>query len=493
MMSNVLNILIRNNLERPNVAAVIGDHPTLTYAELYESAVQFAAYLQRHNISRRQPIGILLKNGPQVLIVYYGCLLAGVLPVLLPNYLSTNKLTYNFNKLKIDTVIFDTEFQKVVDEVELKKGTPLIKLNWIEFQSNGAGQRNVEVTQFNNNGSYEPAAIIFTDGNCGFPKITVHSYHSLMTNAANCVKLFGGLHDIKLISTLPIFHYIAHSFIPHTVALAGGTVCLPDDLDPETVCQTISDHKINTIVGPPYFYDYLVANVNPGKAESLKYCIVCGGSLQAETWQTLKKDFKVFITELYGMAETHMLTFVHDESERNESLIGRPYPGIDINIVAQTGAQPGKQSVGELEIRTNSLMLNYFEDLNRRPVRSGNWFRTGDLVRQSDNGALIFETRLADTINRYGYTINPAVIEKILKKHPAIRDVAACPFNNIASDGQIKLLVVLNESAVLSNDELMDYCHQNLPGYLWPELIEFVPRLEYDLSGKILRNQLNKG
>ncbi|MDD5231308.1 MAG: AMP-binding protein, partial [Candidatus Marinimicrobia bacterium] len=136
MPDNVVKLLLQNEVIQKDQPAIIYANQSISYAGLLAKSVQLSGLLKQNQIVCGQTIGLLLKSGPQYLITYYAGLLLGAIPVLLPTYLSTNKLTYNFIRLKIDAVIFDPEYQKIIDEVELKKGTPLLKLpttHWKEI------------------------------------------------------------------------------------------------------------------------------------------------------------------------------------------------------------------------------------------------------------------------------------------------------------------------------------------------------------------------
>jgi len=490
MLNNVIKILVTNASRRPGETAIVCGNQQMTYAQLYEHSIKVADYLIQQNLNQKQPVGLLLQNGPHYLLSYYGCLIAGGLPVLLPTYLSSNKLTYNINKLKIDTIIFDSEFQKTVEDIELKKGTPLKKIIKQDFFGHQRQTQNIAIESLP---VYEeldqPAVISFTDGNSGFPKIVVHSQQSLLSNALNCAKLIQGFRSVSMLSALPIFEFIGHSFIPHTIGLAGGRVIFYEYFNIENICKAITQNKVNILIGTPKFFDQIISVLVPESDHSIKYCIVAGGMLSANTFNILKHKFKVYISEIYGTTETQMLVVSHDCLNRDEQNLGYPFKGINIRVVQSTGARAAIGETGELQVQTPALMLNYFDDLSKNIIGVDRWFGTGDLVHFAPDYSLIYEGRMADLIYKYGEFINPAIIEKEVCRHPDVADAVAIQAEH---DEKIKLYVILKESSALSDNELMNYCQQNLPGYLWPEMIEIVTHFERDLSGKIFRNLLNK-
>jgi acyl-CoA synthetase (AMP-forming)/AMP-acid ligase II len=127
MLNNVIKILVTNASRRPDETAIVCGNQQMTYAQLYEHSSS-CRLSDTTKFESETACGSIITKWSAYLLSYYGCLIAGGLPVLLPTYLSSNKLTYNINKLKIDTIIFDSEFQKTVEDIELKKGTPLKKI-----------------------------------------------------------------------------------------------------------------------------------------------------------------------------------------------------------------------------------------------------------------------------------------------------------------------------------------------------------------------------
>jgi len=496
MSNNVINILVQNQATRPTQTALLFHNVSTTYSQLYLEALRIAKNLQQLNIRPKQPVGLLLKNNPQYLISYYGCLLAGVVPVLLPTYLSTNKLTYNFNKIKIESVIFDPELQKIVDEVEMKKGTPLEKLAFNNFKTFNSLEIGDPVKPGNSfpgiDNDNEPAVITFSSGNSGFPRISVHSQANLMANARHCAGLLENMRSIRLLCTLPVFNFIAHSFIPHAVALAGGTIVLTDKFNPEEISRIMAENNVNVLIGTPAFYDQFVTTESPGRFPELKYCLVCGGNLTENTWNILTNKYKVFVTELYGTTETQMLCVSHDSADRQKIVIGKPFNGIEIRIVSTAGAETAPGTAGELQIRTDSLMLNYFDEINHQYLEKSTWFGTGDLVKRCPDNNLVFVEKISNMIHRYGYLVCPKQIENVIAKHPAVSEVIVVPGENNGRDDQIKVNIIVREGASVTREEIIEYCRNNLPGYLQPEIIEFFSYFERDITGNVLRNHLNK-
>jgi long-chain acyl-CoA synthetase len=156
--------------------------------------------------------------------------------------------------------------------------------------------------------------------------------------------------------------------------------------------------------------------------------------------------------------------------------VGKPLPGVEIRIVDPDGQSdvPAGQ-IGELWV------------LAAQNVVPG-WLRTGDLVRQDEDGYLYPTGRLSDTINRGGEKFGPIEVESVLSDHPAVRDVAVVGVPDAEMGERVGVVIVA--SAALTKDELRGHCEGRLAHYKMPEVIAFVDDLPYNETGKVSRKAL---
>ena len=128
-----------------------------------------------------------------------------------------------------------------------------------------------------------------------------------------------------------------------------------------------------------------------------------------------------------------------------------------------------------------------------QPPPDGRW-RTGDQVRQDDDGYLHFEGRTNDVIIiSAGYRIGPFEVESVLARHPAVADVAVVAAPDAERGSVVRAIVVpqpgRTPSAELAS-ELQDFVKQRTAPYKYPRLVEFVAGLPKTTSGKIRRREL---
>jgi acyl-coenzyme A synthetase/AMP-(fatty) acid ligase len=123
-------------------------------------------------------------------------------------------------------------------------------------------------------------------------------------------------------------------------------------------------------------------------------------------------------------------------------------------------------------------------------------WRTGDRVREDDDGYLWFEGRADDVIISAGYRIGPFEVESALVSHPDVAEAAAVAAPDPERGAVVRAVVVLRDgrepSAALAS-ELQDHVKRETAPYKYPRIVEFADSLPKTASGKIRRALLRSG
>ncbi|MDQ1238284.1 MAG: long-chain acyl-CoA synthetase [Thermodesulfobacteriota bacterium] len=91
-----------------------------------------------------------------------------------------------------------------------------------------------------------------------------------------------------------------------------------------------------------------------------------------------------------------------------------------------------------------------------------------------------------------GFNIYPRDVDEVLFAHPKILEGCAIGVPDDYSGERIKAFVVLKEGETITEEEIIEYCKQNLVKYKIPKYVEFVDSLPKSAVGKILRKELKK-
>ena len=145
--------------------------------------------------------------------------------------------------------------------------------------------------------------------------------------------------------------------------------------------------------------------------------------------------------------------------------MGRPLPGLETRIVD-----------GELQLRAASspTFFDHYLDGSRF---EGEWWPTGDRVREDDAGYLWFEGRNDDLILSSGYRIGPFEVESALVSHPAVAEAAAVAAPDPERGSVVRAIVVLarRQRALRGSSprELQEHVKAQTAPYKYPRIVEF--------------------
>ncbi len=165
--------------------------------------------------------------------------------------------------------------------------------------------------------------------------------------------------------------------------------------------------------------------------------------------------------------------------------VGRPLPGVEIRVVdPDTLEDRPAGEVGELLVKTGTGAT---VDAAAGDGSPPGWLRTGDLVAVDDEGYLYPAGRRSDTINRGGEKFAPMEVEEVVRKHPAVRDVAVVGIPDAEMGNRVGVAVVGDDVTL---EELRDFCRGGLAPFKLPERLRVVAELPYNDFGKVDRAAL---
>ncbi|HSR94604.1 MAG TPA: AMP-dependent synthetase, partial [Solirubrobacterales bacterium] len=202
--------------------------------------------------------------------------------------------------------------------------------------------------------------------------------------------------------------------------------------------------------------------------------------LEGETIAAFGEAMGLEPADGYGQTETgHLSGNLEGEAVRPGSM-GRPLPGIAVRIVD-----------GELQIDASTSPTFFSRYLDGERFE-GEWWPTGDLVRQDEDGYLWFEGRGDDVIVSSGYRIGPVEVEAALLSHPAVAEAAAVAAADPERGSVVRAIVVPNgrEPSDELARELQEHCKRETAPYKFPRIVEFAAELPKTASGKIKRAEL---
>lgn len=217
----------------------------------------------------------------------------------------------------------------------------------------------------------------------------------------------------------------------------------------------------------------------------------------AERWRAATGSL---VAEAYGQTEALMMVLSYPSEPVRIGSMGRPQPGLDIEIVDDAGRRlpPGTEGHIALRLPCPQLMLGYWQEPERTAQcfvdgPDGRWYLSGDRGSKDADGYVWYAGRADDVINSAGYRIGPLEVENVLLEHPVVAECAVVPSPDPERGEIVKAFVVLrsgNERTEALVRELQDHVKRTTAPYKYPRAIAFIDALPKTVTGKIRRRTL---
>ncbi|HET7484381.1 MAG TPA: AMP-binding protein [Solirubrobacterales bacterium] len=332
-------------------------------------------------------------------------------------------------------------------------------------------------------GAEDPALIVFTSGTTGEPRGVVHAYRYLEGQRAQAEHWLGSRKgELVWCTTATGWSKSARNVFLAPWLTGAAAVIHEGRFDPAERLDIAEGLGVNVLCQAPTEYRMLAKRTALRPLPALRRMVSAGEPLEAETIAAFREAMGLEPADGYGQTETgHISGNLAGDPVRPGSM-GRPLPGLETRIVE-----------GELQLRAASSPTFFSRYLDGERFE-GEWWQTGDLVREDDDGYLHFEGRSDDIILSSGYRIGPFEVESALLSHPAVAEVAAVAAPDPERGAVVRAIVVPRgrEPSDELARELQEHCKRETAPYKFPRIVEFAEELPKTTSGKIRRAELRQ-
>jgi acetyl-CoA synthetase len=328
----------------------------------------------------------------------------------------------------------------------------------------------------------DPALIVFTSGTTGEPRGVVHAYRYLLGQQGQAERWFGSRKgELAWCTTATGWSKSARNVFLAPWLTGAAAVIHDGRFDPAERLDFAEALSVNVLCQAPTEYRMLAKRATLRPLPALRRMVSAGEPLEGETIAAFRDALGLEPADGYGQTETGHIAGNLSGERVHPGSMGRPLPGIETRIVD-----------GELQLRAASSPTFFSRYLDGERFE-GEWWRTGDLVRDED-GYLWFEGRDDDIILSSGYRIGPFEVESVLLSHPDVAEAAAVAAPDPERGAIVRAIVVPRErqpSDELAR-ELQEHCKRETAPYKFPRIVEFATELPKTTSGKIKRAELRR-
>lgn len=455
--------IVENAKSAPDKIAIEYKGKALTYKDFAANIADTAADLRARGIGHGDRVAWYGMNEPQVFVLLFACARLGAMFVPLNWRLADDEIDHVWASAEPAAIFADEAFAEKA--ARLRPFAP-------------AGRD--DAAQVN-----DPLLIVYTSGSTGVPKGVLLSQDAVAANAEMSVNAHGMVPDDTVLSVLPLFHVGGLNIMPTPAFSIGATVILHQSFDPVEMVKALQE--VQTAVMVPTVLAAVLATPEWEQADLSSLRCLSIGATDVPVEMIAKVHARgIPMFQIYGLTETTPIAIhqTHWDCIDTIGSIGKSGT-CDVRLVQPDGTDAPTDAPGEIWVRGRNILLGYWRnpEATEKAVENG-WFKTGDVASRDAEGNFYFQDRMKHIIISGGENIYPAEIERILRVHPAVREVAVVGVPD-EKWGETPTAVI-----VANYDETPEVVLGSLDGalarYKHPHHVVFVDTLPRNALGKVI-------
>ena len=530
---NFAQHLLDANAGRPDKAAFVDDHGSLSYGELATRVRQMASALLALGVKREERVLLLMHDNNHWPVSFLGAMHAGIVPVAVNTLLTADDYAYMLEHSRAQAVLVSGALLPtltaalVKSDHEVKKvivSHPQAPLHPAEVEFEACLRPHAPAARPAATSPDHPGFWLYSSGSTGRPKGTVHSHGNPYWTAELYGKRVLGLRedDVCFSAAKLFFAYGLGNALTFPMAVGATTLLMAERPTPEATFRRwtggVAAHdpqgpsarppegapaawggpaplKPTVFYGAPTGFAGMLAHpALPAKgAVAMRLVSSAGEALPAELGERFKAHFGVDIVD--GIGSTEMLhIFLSNRPERvRYGSTGWPVPGYEIELRGDDGQPVPDGEPGDLYIHGPSAAMMYWGNVTKtRDTFQGGWTKSGDKYIRNSDGSHTYGGRSDDMLKVSGVYVSPFEVEATLVQHPAVLEAAV--IGVVDADGltKTKAFVVLIDGQAADEATLKAFVKDKLAPYKYPRQIAFVNGLPKTATGKIQRFKLRE-
>lgn len=505
----------------------------LSYRQLDEQSLAFAAYLQSLGLAKGERVALMMPNVPQYPVAVAAVLRAGLVVVNVNPLYTARELQHQLKDSGAKAIViienFAATLEKCLDETlvqhvvltsmgdrlgwlkgaivnhvvrKVKKLVPPFSLpRALRFNEALARGRKLPVTR-PALGPQDIAMLQYTGGTTGVAKGAVLVHRNVIANVLQSeawnepvMKRIPAHEQPTSVCALPLYHIFAFTVnMMLSLRTGGKTILIPNPRDLPAVLKELSHHTFHSFPAVNTLFNGLVNHPDFGKVDWSNLKVSVGGGM-AVTGQVAKLWLEKTgcpICEGYGLSETSPSVSCNPTTSQTfTGTIGLPLPSTRMKIIDDDGRELPQGQPGEIAIQGPQVMAGYWQrpDETAKVMTADGYFRSGDVGVMDERGYFRIVDRKKDMILVSGFNVYPNEVEDVVSSCPGVLECAAIGIPDERTGEAVKLVVVRKDPQ-LTEAQIKAWCQDKLTGYKHPRVVEFRDELPKTPVGKILRREL---
>jgi len=476
----ILDVLARDVATRGGHPFIVHEDRRVTYAELDRRSSGAAAALAALGVEQGERVTLALGNSAEYLIAAFGILKAGGV---------LNPVNPALGAAELDYIVGHAEPRVVVTDAAHLGAFRRLRHPCTVVPPGALATARGE-TPAAAVGPDHPALLLYTSGTTGNPKGVLFTHGNSGQGGRHFLGTLGVTADDTVLAVTPLFHGNAWGAV-QTALHAGGTVAFPAAFHASEFWPLAHATGATVLYTLGTILAMLLARP-PSEAERTSRLRVVLGLGSAPIRERVIERFGVRdVAECYGSTDAGVVTITPVGAPPRAGSCGPPVPGVEIRILDDDGRALPPRAAGQIAVRSPSRMTGYFRDPAETALAlRDDWFLTGDLGWLDEDGWLHFVDRKKDVIRRGGENVSSVLVEKVLREHPRVAEVAVVGVPDPVLGQEIKAFVVT--SGPVGEDELGEFAAARLARFQVPRVWEFRASLPKTATGRVEKYKLRQ-
>ncbi|GLT28746.1 hypothetical protein SLA2020_036540 [Shorea laevis] len=509
--------------------SLIYEGTQFTWHETYVRCCRLASALRSLNLLKNDVVSVLAPNVPAMYEMHFAVPMAGAVLNTINTRLDAKTVSTILRHCEAKVLFVDYEYVPlaraalkllmcgspespiplviVIDDIDRPTGVRLGELEYEQL----IHTNNPEFVPGDIEDEWDPIALNYTSGTTSEPKGVVYSHRGAYLSTLSLILGWEMGSEPVYLWSLPMFHCNGWTFTWGTAARGGTSICLRNTTAYD-MYRNIALHKVTHMCCAPIVFNILLeAKPHERLPISSPVQVLTGGAPPPASLLQKIEPLGFKVTHAYGLTEATGPALVCEWQAKwnklpeSDQVKLKARQGISILTLADVDVKDidtmrsvshDGVTMGEIVLRGSSIMKGYLKDqeATSKAFKNG-WYLTGDVGVIHPDGYLEIKDRSKDVIISGGENISSVEVESILYRHPRVLEAAVVAMPHPRWGESPCAFIAVKTNAEGKKDDvkeadIISHCRKNLPHFMLPKKVVFLPELPKTSTGKIQKFQL---
>jgi acyl-CoA synthetase len=332
--------------------------------------------------------------------------------------------------------------------------------------------------------------LLYTSGTTAEPKGVRHTHRTV--GAEWSIPFVDG--EGPYLTPFPAGHVAGFNFLLRPF-VTGTEMVFMDRWEPALGAELVERHRVRLSGGTPFHLQGLLEAARRDSRDLSSLASYSLGGTGVTPEHVAAADRAGFAgSRSYGLTEHSTVSVGWRDMPlaQRAQTDGRLQPGTRVRVVDEFERELPMGAEGEILTSGPELFIGYTDtSLDAQAFTADGWFRTGDIGRLDAGNCLTLTDRKKDIVIRGGENISSQEVERVLARHPAVREVAVVAEPDVRYGERVCAFVVVQQPALLDLDAVQrHFAAAGIARQKTPERLVVVGELPRTASGKVRKADL---